>query len=512
MTREEIEQIIRQNIRTNGRGEISARVMAGVLTSFVEYTDTLSADFIRLCNALADAFTVQVGELEEKFEGKADALEAAFEAFVNDLLNNHFEPWAETLANDLKALMRETKAAAVEASTKAGGARTAAETAAGKADEAKAASMQAKAAADNASDKAVLAKSAADDAKTAADGAKAAIDTAADGIAEALDLIRDGNTKALPFVVPDGMSFAGSDIEEFPENMDFSQITKVAIASIYGGWPKGIFEECENLTKLPALRGKLTGGYYFLLGNISLTDISAVKATFDAFQCDQALVFPEGCITIDSRIGNNQLLLGNAFRISPNAPSVIKIIRAGSIEGSTNYAETTFSGALDKLTIDMSEAVAGRWLNLTFVTDAGTMTYTIPDNLIAHCVQLNANLYASSGTFTIPGGDYSLLKGFSVYSNSNNLECVVAGRLEGLGQSFGSGTILYFMMTASLQSLQNLITGLAATGGVTKRFITKQANANIMTADTTEYEYNGSTYIGLANLLAAKGWTMAIQN
>lgn len=149
MTREEIEQIIKQNIRTNGRGEITAKVMAGVLASFVEYTDGLSAEFVALCNALADAFTAQVGELETKFEGKADALEAAFENFVNDLLNNHFEPWAEALANDLKALMRETKAAA--------------------------------------------------------DGAKDAIDTAADGIAEALDIIREGNQSSPALLISEGL-------------------------------------------------------------------------------------------------------------------------------------------------------------------------------------------------------------------------------------------------------------------------------------------------------------------
>lgn len=186
MTREEIEQIIRENIRTNGRGEITARVMAGVLESFVNYTDTQAEDFAELCRQLAAAFNALVQEMEGRFETKADALEAAMEAFCSDLLNNHFIPWAEGLAGSLSDKMDLTKEAADAAKAAAL--------------EAKAASLEGKAAADQAGAKADEAKTAALDAKAGANvasekstAAKAAIDSAADGIAEALLIIREGN-------------------------------------------------------------------------------------------------------------------------------------------------------------------------------------------------------------------------------------------------------------------------------------------------------------------------------
>lgn len=235
MTKEEIEQIIRDNIKTNGRGEITARVMAGVLESFVAYTDSQADAFEGLCRALAAAFEVLVTELEGKFETKAEALEAAFEAFTTNLLENQFEPWAENLASVLTQLMRETKAAALDAkdaallaktaaegaSTASGQAKTAAETAATKSTQAKDAadtaatkSTEAKTAAEGAQTKATEAKTAAEGAdtkageakaaaldakaestlaKTAANGAKTAIENTSDGIAGALDAILLGN-------------------------------------------------------------------------------------------------------------------------------------------------------------------------------------------------------------------------------------------------------------------------------------------------------------------------------
>ncbi len=143
MTRQEIEEIIARNIRTNGRGEITARVMAGVLYDFLAYTDTLAEDFAALCNALADAFTVLVtqmegdmeaanAELERKFETEAGVLEGRFEAFCTDLLENKFEPWAEgmegrfqQLAEALLQRMGETKSAAQDAKGAANDAKTA---------------------------------------------------------------------------------------------------------------------------------------------------------------------------------------------------------------------------------------------------------------------------------------------------------------------------------------------------------------------------------------------------
>lgn len=216
MTREEIEQIIRENIRTNGRGEITAKVMAGVLESFVNYTDTQAEDFAELCRQLAAAFNTLVQEMEGRFETKADALEAAMEAFCSDLLNNHFIPWAEGLAGSLSDKMDLTKAAA--------------EAARDAALEAKAASLEGKAAADQAGAKADDAKTAALEAKAGSilaaeksTAAKAAIDSAADGIAEALLIIREGNTEGpvsydgMPvlFFDYDGSIVIGYTVEEF---------------------------------------------------------------------------------------------------------------------------------------------------------------------------------------------------------------------------------------------------------------------------------------------------------
>lgn len=209
MTREEIEQIIRENIRTNGRGEITARVMAGVLESFVLYTDTQAEDFAELCRQLAAAFNALVVEMEGRFETKAEALEAAMEAFCSDLLNNHFIPWAEGLAGSLSDKMDLTKEAADAAKAAAL--------------EAKAASNLAKTAAGDAKDAALDAKDNAALAAEKSTAAKAAIDSAADGIAEALNIIREGNTDEpviyddMPvlFFDYDGRIVIGYSVEDF---------------------------------------------------------------------------------------------------------------------------------------------------------------------------------------------------------------------------------------------------------------------------------------------------------
>ena len=193
MTKQEIEEIIRRNIRTNGRGEITARVMAGVLESFVAYTDSEEDKFAILCRELAAAFNLLVQEMENKFENKADALEAALEQFCSNLLTVNFQPWAEALAGALTDKMDLTKSAADNAKTAADGAKDKAIDAKNAADNAKTAADNAKTAADNAKTAADDAKAVAGEAKTAANGAKTAIDDASDGVAAALDAILLGN-------------------------------------------------------------------------------------------------------------------------------------------------------------------------------------------------------------------------------------------------------------------------------------------------------------------------------
>ena len=235
MTREEIEQIIRENIRTNGRGEITARVMAGVLESFVLYTDTQAEDFAELCRQLAAAFNALVVEMEGRFETKAEALEAAMEAFCSDLLNNHFIPWAEGLAGSLSDKMDLTKEAADAAKAAAL--------------EAKAASNLAKTAAGDAKDAALDAKDNAALAAEKSTAAKAAIDAAADGIAEALNIIREGNTDdpviyddmPVLFFDYDGRIVIGYSVEDFlaleamPANPEHEGLTAQ-------GWNWGLAE------------------------------------------------------------------------------------------------------------------------------------------------------------------------------------------------------------------------------------------------------------------------------
>lgn len=318
MTREEIEQIIAQNIKTNGRGEITAQVMAGVLNSFISYTDTLTEDYTALVNSLSDSFRVLVEELEDKFEVKAEAVEKAMEDFCKDLLENHFEPWADALAAELKTLMADTKAAALAAKTAAEGAstksgeakdaallaKTAAEDASTKSDDAKAAALAAKAAAEDASVKSTDAKTAAEDAsakavltKEAADAAKEEAHVAAlrsqnavnaassastnarqakeailetgDGIADALSVLRRGNLDGVP--LPDGVKFAQVGVEELPAGLDFSAVrngNELFRESALRVLPEGLnltdaMAMCESCESLETINGlTITGSDY----------------------------------------------------------------------------------------------------------------------------------------------------------------------------------------------------------------------------------------------------------
>ena len=317
MTRDEIERIISENIRTNGRGEITAVVMAGVLHDFVSYTDTLNEDFQSLVNTLADAFTVLVEQMEGDVETKMTALETAFEDFTTDLLDNHFEPWANQLATALQAKMDDVKAAALaaktaaegadskageakdaalqakaaadDASTKAGDAKDAAllakaasEDASTKSGEAKAAALDAsgkatdaKTAAQAADAKAALAKASADEAstksgeaKTAALEAKAAINSKGDGIEEALEVILAGNQDPAHVVLPDGVKFTEVGSTTLPAGLDFSQVRN----------GDKLFSNCENLTELPSGLN-LTTAQQLAQGCYALVTISGLTVT-----------------------------------------------------------------------------------------------------------------------------------------------------------------------------------------------------------------------------------------
>ncbi len=534
MTRQEIEEIIRSNIRTNGRGEITARVMAGVLDSFVTYTEGQADAFAELCRQLAASFNALVEEMEGKFEDKSEALEAALEQFCSDLLNNHFIPWADGLAQSLSDKMDTAKDAALDAMTASTEAKDAALTAVEKSNEAKTAALDAKALAQSAADKAddartaaLGAKASADDAKTAADGAKAsadgaktaadgakesaddakdAINDAADGIAEALEIIREGNVRQEPFVVPDGMCFAGSSIEEFPEIFDFTHITQ---GCVRGEWNMtGIFENCMNLKKAPAIQGNIIYGERMFSRCESLTDISAVHATFDSFSTYAPLVFPEGCVTIDGNLIEEGEYANPGLcdiGISPDAPSVIKIIKARSLY---------LSGAVNMLSVDMSEAEEGNWLELShsISSDLSGRPYAPSADLLEHCTEITVNSTSANSNVTIifPAGvDASGWKRLwlSAY-NGGSIEAVLNGQLTGLGARTDFTYLNFKVTTVSLQSLQNLILSMEPTNGVTKKLSVTSATANMMSSDTTEYTYNGNTYVGLMNLVTAKGWTV----
>lgn len=276
MTREEIDQIIAENIRTNGQGEITAEVMAQVLVSMLDYTDTQSEDFATLVQALADTFQSWADELARQLNDKMDdtkqaaldakaaaqsadtksgeAKQAALDAkdsadSAKTLANNASAKagWAKSSSDAAKTAAEAAAQAATGAETKAGQAKDSADLAKQSADDAKTMAQDAKTAGQHAADYALEAKTQAQSAstnasqaKTAANGAKDAINEAADGLAEALEIIRNGNGDSV--VLPDGTKFKESTFTHLPAGLDFSLVHDGV----------SLFEGCEYLEEVTA--------------------------------------------------------------------------------------------------------------------------------------------------------------------------------------------------------------------------------------------------------------------
>lgn len=451
MTREEIEQIIKTNIRTNGRGEITARVMAGVLTSFVTYTDTLSADFAALVNAIADAFTVTVEELEEKFqteaaaleakfEGRADSLESAFEAFCRDLLENHFEPWADNLATALLEKMDLTMAAADAA----------------------------KAAASTAAEKSTAAKT--------------AIDEAADGVAEALDIIRRGNQDPV-IVVPNGLKFGFSELTEYPaDKFDFSQVTnwdgmfadnqgllKAPAVVVEAEMVNGLFYDCPVLADVSEIRIKTTSSGSSLMQNLySLEEVPA--GVLDLSGSIQSLFYncaslKKAHVKIRPYPGLTPFIVGELLQCFYDCPS------------------------LEEVTFDLSEFEAGQKINLqsSFYFTAGSVVgIELPANLLERCLNITDSLGIVK---TIPDFDGTINKSLSQNWGDSILENVGhISNWDPVNVNFSRCTRL------TLQSLQNIVDSLPS--GTNRTMTVSSASLQIMQS------------AGLVAAANAKGWTV----
>lgn len=486
MSKQEIEEIIRKYIRPNGHGEITAKVMAGVLEAFVSYTDSEEDKFAELCRELAAAFAALVEDMEGKFENKADALEAALELFCTNLLNNEFVPWAEGLSRSLSDKMDLTKGAADDAKTASLDAKSAAEGAYTKAGEAKTAaqdaadkSLQAKTAADTASSKS-------DAAKTAADGAKAAIDEAADGVDEALEILRG----IAPFMVPSGVKFGGSSVTEFPASMDFSDV--------HDG--NSLFQGCSSLQKAPAV--SVSKANMMFQGCSQLTDVDDVVIDITDTLNDNNSIFascmalqtvPEGVLTLRG-------FSASLFQYCMNLRSVHIKFGAGGVMLQQAFASC---GMLTTLTVDVSELGPNDTVSLTpgCFTGCGSLT------------ALPTALLENASTLTLPPQMYDL-QAFdaSKLDNWQALPYLESGSLMNVGLITNLNPSVinlsgYAMLT--LQSVKNIVAGLVDISGSEGKNITfsSQLQATI-SADTTDY---GGGIIGVVNYAASKGWTINYQ-
>lgn len=487
MTRDEIEQIIRENIRTNGRGEITARVMAGVLESFVNYTDSQAETFAALCEQLAVSFSALVTEMEGKFETKAEALEASFEAFTTALLEEHFEPWAENLASTLTELMRATKDAA--------------ETAAEKAAEAKAASLQAKAAADAASADSALAKGAAEDAAVKSAQAKDAIDVAADGISEALEIIREGNQNS-KIVVPNGLKFGNSALSEYPsDRFDFSNVIDFA----------DMFSGNKNLETAPALLvvGPCPNIFTSCMALLDISEIVIEASGHDAdfrgaFEygfsgCNSLVEIPAGVVSVRTDF---YAALNYAFSSCANLERVTVTLIKGEI--STIYLTATFAWC-PKLE-DFTFIFAGENNDITFIAQETFQgcdaLQAISRSFLERCISIT-NITPVNMT-GLPGFDASLLDTWNEQRTWEDLQMADIGVITNLNPSSFN---IQGYKRLTLASLQNIVNGLVENQYSMVMMVSAESFAT-MQADTTQYTYGGNTYVGLLNLASAKNWTV----
>lgn len=544
MTKEEIEVIIAQNIRTNGRGEITARVMAGVLYDFVAYVDTSTDDFEELVRAMADAYSALVEEMEGKFEDKADALEAAFEAFSSALLTDQFEPWADALARALTAKMNDAKAAADDAKTAALDAKASAQSAAGKSDDAKTAALEGKAAAQTASGKADDAKTAAVDAKTAAqsadtkageakaaaleaksaaqtasgkaddaktaslegkaeatlaktaaNGAKNAIDAAADGIVEALAIIRAGNQNPI-FFVEDGIAFGGSTFQSVPNNFDFSRLT---VAS-------NLFKSCESLQAAPlaVFENMATEGLFGYCSALTSVDGLVIKDNTRKIHrgmfsfCFSLANVPEGVLELSGDCSR-------LFASCSNLETVhIKVADVDSDYDSTILLDLTAAflscSKLRQITFDASEMGRGGIDAQAQTFESCPLLLSLPTSLLEACVKLTL----PKNMMDLQAFDASKLLYFGDGSGED-LALVNVGAITNLNPYY---IYLNKAKNLTLASLQNIVNALGVAPSTRRLYVSSESMA-IMQADTTVYTYDGNNYVGLVALATAKGWTVS---
>ena len=199
------------------------------------------------------------------------------------------------------------------------------------------------------------------------------------------------------FVVPDGMKFTNSTLTEFPEGLDFSEVTNFNIMFQYcrnltiishldtssGVDFGGMFEFCTSLTEIPQIdvsKGTIFG--WMFSGCSSLTEIPQLDVSKGDY-FDRMFVDCRNLITI------------SALNISSGTNLFGIVLRCNKLEnitfvGSINY-DISFDSCI-KLTYESVKSILTACSNTTN-TNSKTVTFnrTLTDqngelaNLIATC-------------------------------------------------------------------------------------------------------------------------------
>ena len=310
--------------------------------------------------------------------------------------------------------------------------------------------------------------------------------------------IPKGGGPAGAFVVPDGMKFTNSEIQDLPENWDFSQVTKGEM----------MFANCANLLHAPAIRINGKSANNMFAGCVSLIDAANVEIDSDMIaglftQCAALPAVPDVKVTTTISAPEINMVYDGCLLVE-------------EIRLTIDFNHISTNQTMQYMWRDCA---ALRQLNLTFQnSENAAIAYSDCFLGCDSLTQLSAAFFetvrALFGTGALPRNLQSI-PAFNAVKFTGNFSLgrppvTSAYALTDIGavRNLDPTSInLRYASNLNLSAIVNVVKGLLATDRAKKLTVSSQT-MELMRQDTAVYEFEDANYTGIIALANAKGWTV----
>lgn len=314
--------------------------------------------------------------------------------------------------------------------------------------------------------------------------------------------IPKGGGPAGAFVVPDGMKFTNSEIQDFPENWDFSQVTKGEM----------MFANCANLLHAPAIRINGKSANNMFAGCVSLIDAANVEIDSDMIaglftQCAALPAVPDVKVTTTTRAPEINMVYDGCLLVE-------------EIRLTIDFNHISTHQTMQYMWRDCA---ALRQLNLTF-QNSENVAFLYNDCFLGcdSLTQLSAAFFetvrALTGNGALPRNLQSI-PAFNAVNFTGNFALSIppvpgdtssAYALTDIGavRNLNPNSInLKYAKNLNLSAIVNVVKGLLVPSRA-KRLTVSSQTMELMRQDTAVYEFEDANYTGIIALANAKGWTV----